>query len=148
MLDYISLPHVFIMYLHHFVIIYGTNLLTRCPVPVLVFCCCYHSFLAGSGSSLLGGDGLGGNPAGANADQPLPESQAYSEELDPVETRQELTRISQCPSHRFESTRKWMIRNGLGNDDPEMTRFTRNPQLDSKFPEDSRSCAKMPDARR
>ena len=109
---------------------------------------CYHSLLAGSGSSLLGGDGLGGNPAGANPDQSLPESQAYSEEMDPVETQQELTRISHYPSHRFKSTRKWMIRNGLGNDDPEMTRFTRNPQLDSKFPEDSRSCAKMPDARR
>ena len=46
---------------------------------------------------------------------------------DSVVTRQELTRISHYPSHRFKSTRKWMIRNGLGNDDPEMTRFTRNP---------------------
>ena len=74
--------------------------------------------MAGSGSSLLGGDGLGGNPARANPDQSLPESQAYSEEMDPVETQQELTRISHYPSHRFKSTRKWMIRNGLGNDDP------------------------------
>ena len=35
---YISLPHVFIMFLYHFGIFYGTNLLTRCPVPVHVFC--------------------------------------------------------------------------------------------------------------
>ena len=34
MLDYISVPHVFIMFLYHFCMIYGTNLLTRCPVPV------------------------------------------------------------------------------------------------------------------
>ena len=38
MLDYISVPDVFIMYLYHFGMIYGTNLLTRCPVSV-VFCC-------------------------------------------------------------------------------------------------------------
>ena len=41
MLDYISVPHVFIMILYHFGMIYGTNLLTRCPVPVHVFCCLF-----------------------------------------------------------------------------------------------------------
>ena len=29
--------------LHHFGIIYGNNLLTRCPVPVRVFCCLFVS---------------------------------------------------------------------------------------------------------
>ena len=43
MLDYISVPHVFIMFLYHFGMIYGTNLLTRCPVPVPVFCCLFVS---------------------------------------------------------------------------------------------------------
>ena len=43
MLDYISVPHVFIMLLYHFGMIYGTNLLTRCPVPVPVFCCLFVS---------------------------------------------------------------------------------------------------------
>ena len=41
MLDYISVPHVFITFLYHFGIIYGTNLLTICPVPVPVFCCLF-----------------------------------------------------------------------------------------------------------
>ena len=94
---------------------------------------CYHSFLAGSGSSLPGGDGLGGNPAGANSDQPPPESQAYSEELDPVETQQKLTRISHYSDHRFKFTRKYMIRSEPRNDDPKgvirstKIRFTRSP---------------------
>ena len=45
---------------------------------------CYHSFLAGSGSNLLGGIGPGGNPAEANPDQSLPGSQVqvYSETYD------------------------------------------------------------------
>ena len=43
MLDYISVPHVFIMFLYHFDIIYGTNLFTRCPAPVPVFCCLFVS---------------------------------------------------------------------------------------------------------
>ena len=43
MLDYISAPHVFINFLYHFVMIYGSNLLTRCPVPVPVFCCLFVS---------------------------------------------------------------------------------------------------------
>ena len=38
MLDYISVPYVFKIFLYHFGMIYGTNLLTRCPVPVPVFC--------------------------------------------------------------------------------------------------------------
>ena len=38
MLDYISVPHVLTMFLYHFGMIYGTNLLTRFPVPVPVFC--------------------------------------------------------------------------------------------------------------
>ena len=33
----------FIMFLYHFCMIYGTNLLTRFPVPVLVFCCLFVS---------------------------------------------------------------------------------------------------------
>ena len=33
--DYISVPHIFTMFLYHFGMIYGTNLLTRYPVPVL-----------------------------------------------------------------------------------------------------------------
>ena len=41
--DYISVPHVFIMFLYHFDIIYGTKLLTRCPVPVPVFYCPFVS---------------------------------------------------------------------------------------------------------
>ena len=36
--------------------------------------------------------------------------QTYSEELDPVVTRQKLTRIGHYPDHRFKSTRKRMIR--------------------------------------
>ena len=43
MLDYISVPHVFTMFSYHFAMIYGTNLLTRCPVPVPVFCCLFFS---------------------------------------------------------------------------------------------------------
>ena len=43
MLDYISVPHVFIMFLYNFGMIYGTNLLTRCPVLVHVFCCIFVS---------------------------------------------------------------------------------------------------------
>ena len=43
MLDYISLPHAFIMFLYQFGMIYGANLLTRCPVPVHVFCCHFVS---------------------------------------------------------------------------------------------------------
>ena len=43
MLDYISVPHVFIMFLYHFGMIFGTNLLTRYPVPVPVFCCLFVS---------------------------------------------------------------------------------------------------------
>ena len=43
MLDYISMLHVFIMFLYHFDMIYGTNLLTRCPVSVPVFCCLFVS---------------------------------------------------------------------------------------------------------
>ena len=43
MLDYISVPHVFVMFLYHFDMIYGTNLLTRCPVPVPIFCCLFVS---------------------------------------------------------------------------------------------------------
>ena len=43
MLDYISVTHVFTMFSYHFGIIYGTNLLTRCPVPVPVFCCLFVS---------------------------------------------------------------------------------------------------------
>ena len=31
------------MFLYHFGMIYGTNLLTRCPVPVPVFCCPFVS---------------------------------------------------------------------------------------------------------
>ena len=31
------------MFLYHFGMIYGTNLLTRCPVPVPVFCCLFVS---------------------------------------------------------------------------------------------------------
>ena len=53
---------------------------------------CYHSFLAGSGSSLLGGVGPGGDPAEANSDQSLPGSQ--------------------------KSIRKCMIQNEPRNDDP------------------------------
>ena len=37
MLNYISLTHIFIIFLHHFGIIYRTNLLTRCPVTVSVY---------------------------------------------------------------------------------------------------------------
>ena len=37
MLDYILVPHIFIMFLYHFGMIYGTNLLTRCLVPVPIF---------------------------------------------------------------------------------------------------------------
>ena len=44
--------------------------------------------------------------------------QAYSEELDPVVTRQKLTRISHYPDRRFKSIRKYMIRNEPRNDDP------------------------------
>ena len=40
---YMSLPHAFIMFLYHFGMIYGTNLLTRYPVPVPVFCCLFVS---------------------------------------------------------------------------------------------------------
>ena len=36
MLDFISVPHL--MFLYHFGMIYGTNLLTRCSVPITVFC--------------------------------------------------------------------------------------------------------------
>ena len=43
MLDYLSVPHVFIMFLYHFGMIYGTNLLTRCPLPVPVF---YYLFVS------------------------------------------------------------------------------------------------------
>ena len=43
MLDYITVPQVFIKLLYHFGMIYGTNLLTRCPVPVPVFCCLFVS---------------------------------------------------------------------------------------------------------
>ena len=43
MLDYKSVPHVFIILLYHFGMIYGTNLLTRCPMPVHVFCCLFVS---------------------------------------------------------------------------------------------------------
>ena len=43
MLDFISVPHVFIMFLYHFGMIYGTNLLTRCPLPFPVFCCLFVS---------------------------------------------------------------------------------------------------------
>ena len=31
------------MFLYHYGMIYGTNLLTRCPVPVPVFCCLFVS---------------------------------------------------------------------------------------------------------
>ena len=31
------------MFIYHFGIFYGTNLLTRCPVPVPVFCCLFVS---------------------------------------------------------------------------------------------------------
>ena len=43
MLDYISVPHVFIMFVYHFGMIYGTKLLTRCPVAVSIFCCIFVS---------------------------------------------------------------------------------------------------------
>ena len=43
MLDYISVPHVLIMFLYHFGMIYGTNLLTRCPEPVPIFYCLFIS---------------------------------------------------------------------------------------------------------
>ena len=43
MLDFISVPHVFVMFLHHFGMIYGPNLLTRCLVSVPVFCCLFVS---------------------------------------------------------------------------------------------------------
>ena len=43
MLDYIALPYVFIMFLYYFGMIYGTNLLTRCPVPVAIFRCLFVS---------------------------------------------------------------------------------------------------------
>ena len=42
MLDYISVPHVSVMVLYNFGMI-GTNLLSRCPVPVPVFCCLFVS---------------------------------------------------------------------------------------------------------
>ena len=42
-LDYIAVPHVFTIFLYHFGMIYGTNLLTRCIVPVPVFCCLFVS---------------------------------------------------------------------------------------------------------
>ena len=35
--DFISVPHIFIMFLYHFGIIYVTNLLTRCPCFLLSF---------------------------------------------------------------------------------------------------------------
>ena len=50
MLDYISVPHVFIIFLYHFGMIYGTTLLTRCPVPVPVFC--FRKVVRGSFSEL------------------------------------------------------------------------------------------------
>ena len=31
------------MFLYHFGMLYGTNLLTRCPLPVPVFCCLFVS---------------------------------------------------------------------------------------------------------
>ena len=43
MLNYIVLSHIFIMFLYHFGMIYGTNLLTRCLVPVPIFCCLFVS---------------------------------------------------------------------------------------------------------
>ena len=43
MLDYISVRHVFIIFLYYFGIIYVINLLTRCTVQVLVFCCLFIS---------------------------------------------------------------------------------------------------------
>ena len=43
MLDYISVPRVFIIFLYYFGMIYGTKLLTRCPVSVPVFCCLFVS---------------------------------------------------------------------------------------------------------
>ena len=39
MFDHISVPYDFIMFSYHFGMIYGTNLLNRCQVPVPVFCC-------------------------------------------------------------------------------------------------------------
>ena len=41
MIDYISVPHVFIMFLYYSGMIYGTNLLTTCPVSVPVFYCLF-----------------------------------------------------------------------------------------------------------
>ena len=43
MLDYISVPRILIMFLYHFSMIYGTNLLTRCLVPVRIFWCLFVS---------------------------------------------------------------------------------------------------------
>ena len=42
-LDNIAMPHVFTMFLYHFGVVYGTNLLTRCLVLVPVFCCLFVS---------------------------------------------------------------------------------------------------------
>ena len=41
MIHIIAMPHVFTMFLYNFGMIYGTNLLTRCLVPVPVFCCLF-----------------------------------------------------------------------------------------------------------
>ena len=73
---------------------------------------------------------LGGNPAEANPDQSLPGSQVqvYSE-MDDSEWTSE-----------WWPGKRWFGQAGFGL-------LGTRCSLDSKFPEDSRSCAKMPDAR-
>ena len=49
MLHYISLPHVFIMFLYHFGIIYGANL---CASSCFLLSFCFRKFVRGSFSEL------------------------------------------------------------------------------------------------
>ena len=97
---------------------------------------CYHPFLAGTGSDLLGGDG------GLKPDQ------AYSEAMATRWFQQELP--VQKPGHRSKPTRKEMDDSENSDDDPAgVSRFSQNPVLiktrcssDSKIPGDSRSCTR------
>ena len=97
---------------------------------------CYHPFLAGTGSDLLGGDG------GLKPDQ------AYSEAMATQWFQQELP--VQKPGHRSKLTRKEMDDSEDSGDgpagcipvQPEPGLIKTRCSSDSKPPEDSRSCTR------